>query len=635
MHNRSFSFFNAFHINTFFLVAYFLSFSNQVNAASISTVQDLAEKLKLGSHPVWLKLLHYENLDDSSVVRTNVFFLSPNGRRDPDQELVATIDAYFKPFNEQDKNHARCRFPARYYWLSQYLPLPNYNPEDIKCSGIKSWGVLDTVKSVSLLLVSGYLGNPASTFGHAFLKLNTDQMGVQSDLFDSTLNYGAVVPENENPFSYVIKGVFGGYEAGFSDKYFYTQDLVYSHTEFRDIWEYQLDLSDTQIKLLMLHIWEIEGHKFAYYFLDKNCAYRLGELIDLVIDEDLMNNRQLFYFPVDLFHKIYDIDKKRIKSAKKKLIKNVTYIPSSQRILYSKLEMLSARELSFLNAIVQEGVSSMSGYLNQLTEERQIFLLDCLLAYEHYRIVSEQPQFNKKNHEMKKQILLARLQRPIRKETVVQIPEIDSPATGSRPMEFGIGYSGDNNNNSILLNWSLYKKGRVGKNSMQGDELILADLSVGIDEINLYIDRFDLISLLNLNTESVQLDHENSLSWELRLGVDRVPNDNENQYNGVISFGVGRAMKLAKNLIGYGMIPITVNTLSDPVRLRPHLGLRYGIGNMSAWIFTGVESTVSEYTPHDIWGGKIHYQINERYAVFSEISSEPDGKISIGLSRYW
>lgn len=626
---------NAYRINKFFLITLVLFFSSQVNAAPSREVHHLANKLNLGSHPVWYKLLHYNQPDDRSVVLTNDFFLSANGRLNPDQELTATIDAYFKPFNKQDKNHARCRFPARYYWLSQFLPLPGYDSEDIQCFAIKSWGELDNVKSVSLLLVSGYLGNPASTFGHAFLKLNTDLENDPSDLFDATLNYGALVPEDENPFSYAIKGVFGGYDASFSDKYFYTQDLVYSNTEFRDIWEYRLDLSQFQLKLLILHIWEIVGKKFTYYFLTANCAYRLGEMLDLVVDEKLMGDDPSWYFPVELFHMLNEIDEKRLQCGKKKLIQYVRFIPSSQRRLYSKLGMLNSKELDFFNAIIKQGGASIPKYLKQLQEERQIFLLDSLLAYQQYRIITEQPVFNRKNHEMKKQILLARLQRPIREAISSSIPEIDSPANGSPPMEFGIGYSHNSKNtDSLLLTWSPYKKGRVGNNSLQGDELILVDLTVGVNDSELYIDRFDLLSVLNLNTIAVAMECENYLSWELKLGFDRVVDNNDYRYNGVLSFGMGRAWQLTKDLIGYAMVPITLNTVSDPVRLRPHLALRYGIGNFTVWMFGGIESTFNEYAPYGIYGGKINYQINEHCAVHSEFSKESFEKISIGLSWY-
>ena len=50
---------------------------------------------------------------------------------------------------------------------------------------------------------------------------------------------------------YIVKGLSGFYEAGFSDKYFYNQDLTYTDTEFRDMWEYKLNLTPYQQKAWM------------------------------------------------------------------------------------------------------------------------------------------------------------------------------------------------------------------------------------------------------------------------------------------------------------------------------------------------------------------------------------------------
>jgi len=272
-----------------------------------------AKDLGLSRDPTWLKLLHYGDNAARSAVLTDDFFISPDGKSDPGAELTATINAYFVPRAETPdaRTRARCRYPARYYWLARRLKLPGYKLREEKCLGPEQLLLLNSVKSVSLLLVSGYLGNPASTFGHVLLKLNTDPADEQSRLFDLTINYGAQVPENEQALRYIRRGLFGGYKAGFSDNYFYTQDLVYSRTEFRDMWEYRLALTEDERTLLILHILEIVGNKFDYYFLKKNCAYRLGELTGLVINYDLVRNKLFWYLPAELFFRLEEIDKSR------------------------------------------------------------------------------------------------------------------------------------------------------------------------------------------------------------------------------------------------------------------------------------------------------------------------------------
>ena len=65
---------------------------------------------------------------------------------------------------------------------------------------------------------------------------------------------------------YILKGLTGQYQSGYSDQYFYNQDLTYRDTEFRDMWEYELNLTEEEKELILLHIWEITAKKYDYYF---------------------------------------------------------------------------------------------------------------------------------------------------------------------------------------------------------------------------------------------------------------------------------------------------------------------------------------------------------------------------------
>lgn len=610
----------------------------QAQAASPEEIHDQAQRLDLAHHPTWLKLLHYERDDKQSVVLTDDFFLSPEGRRDPKAELTATIHAYFAPWGENSDEQARCRFPARYFWLSQHLPLPDYYLREPKCTRLEKWALFSSVKSISLFLVSGYFGNPASTFGHALLKLNTDSTDDQYGLFDLTLNYGALVPENENVLRYIAKGIFGGYVAGFSDRYFYTEDIVYSRTEFRDIWDYRLALSDDQRTLLIFHIWEIVGKKFDYYFLNKNCAYRLAELVDMVIEEDLLDNLHPWYFPVELFHSLNDIDRDRHAHNRLRLIQSVRYIPSSRRKLYHQLKLLSPQELEVFNAIVLSGANAMSIHLEKLTVGQKISVLDSLLAYQQYRLIAEGPDSGRNRREVKDQILLARLRLPPRRRPPLAIQDRPSPAEGSRPMELGVGIASESNEDIFLrLHWSPFKKESVGQNRLEGNELVLFNLSVGISENKnkVFFDEFDLIRVLNLSTLPVKVVDEGHWSWKLRIGTDRIKKNGRDYYDGVASFGVGHAWKWNKAITAYGMVDLAAHTIDPYVRLRPHVNLRCDLGAMRAWLYFGAESVAYDAEFRDVWGGKMQYQVNDRYAIHAEFSNADATRASVGLNRYF
>ena len=600
---------------------------------------DAASGLNLAHHPTWLKLLHFEGRLPESVVLTDDFFLSPEGRSDPQSELRATIEAYFLPWQKDIDEHPRCRFPARYYWLSRQLLLPGYALKDPRCRRLSMWALVDRVKSVSLLLVSGYLGNPASTFGHALLKLNTDSSDDDYGLFDLTLNYGALIPENENALRYVVRGLFGGYEAGFSDRYFYTQDLVYSHTQFRDIWEYRLSLSDHQRNLLILHIWEIIGRKFVYYFLTRNCALRLAELVDLVVDDLVANRTPWWYLPVQSFHRLNAIDQEMSQAGKGGLVDNARFIPSSKRVLAHRMQLLTKEEIRAINAVHQNGPSSLEARLEGFSEARKSVVLDSLLAYHKYRFMSRKGEDSQELQEIKRRALLARLRLPAMPKLAPDIPTLRSPADGSHPMVSGFSVAGGaaHEDAFLRLTWSPFKLEAVGRNSMEGGELVLLDVAVGLsrDRQWMFLDQIELIRVSSLNTLRLPLTGENPLSWQLRVGTVRVDSESDPAYDGTASFGVGYAKSWGSGMTGYGMTDLAVHTLSPHARLRPHLGLKAHVGGLRAWAYAGAESANYRGDFRAVWGGKLQISLTRRFALHAEFSNERATRATLGTEVNW
>ena len=284
------------------LFVYGVSFT----AAAITVENALSETQldKLAHHPTWLKLLHYNRKSMKSEIHDDEFFLSSQGHTDPKAELMATIRAYTMPWPDITDKHPRCQFPARYFWLSQHITFPNYTYRLPQCTRLEKWAIFDEKKTISVILVSGYLGNPASTFGHVLLKLNNTAYEDPVDLLNLSINYGAVIPEHEFVWRYVIRGLLGGYQATYSDRYFYSHDLTYSRTEFRDMWEYELSLTEQERKLIEYHLFEIKSHHLNYYFIKQNCAYRTGQLLEFIENLDIINRKTPWYTPEHILHNL-------------------------------------------------------------------------------------------------------------------------------------------------------------------------------------------------------------------------------------------------------------------------------------------------------------------------------------------
>ena len=609
-------------------------------AAPLAELLDAAARLDLARHPTWLKLLHYEGRLPESVVLTDDFFLSPEGKKDPASELHATLEAYFLPWQEGAEEHPRCRFPARYYWLSRHLSLPGHALEDPRCRRLTRWALVERVKSVSVLLVSGYLGNPASTFGHALLKLNTEAPDDDYGLFDLTLNYGALVPDNENPLRYMVRGLFGGYEAGFSDRYFYTQDLVYSRTEFRDIWEYRLSLSDHQRTLLILHIWEIIGRKFVYYFLTRNCALRLAELVDLVVDDLVIDRARWWYLPVQLFHSLNAVDRRMSTAGEGGLVESVRFIPSGKRVLAHRMRLLTREEIEAINAVHRDGPAPLAALLAGFSETRRSLVLDSLLAYHKYRFMSGRGIDSPELREIRRAALLARLRLPARPVPAGDVPALPSPADGSYPMAWGLALaagSGAGPDAFLRLTWSPFKWEAVGRNTMEGGELVLLDVAVGIspDHDALFLDQIDLLRVSSLNTSGIPLEGESRLSWQLHAGALRVDDEGYAAYDGTAGFGIGYARSWGPGITGYAMTDLAVHTLGPHARLRPHLGLSAHLGGLRSWAYAGAESTDYGGGFQPVWGGKLQFSLSRRLALHAELSSQRATRATLGVEANW
>src|SRR5258708_20695997 len=80
----------------------------------------------LADEKAWLALMHYRHgwvgRDWISEADAPAFFLAPEGKHDPHAELVADVHALL--LDSVSGPSIRCRFPARYMWLSKRLSVP-------------------------------------------------------------------------------------------------------------------------------------------------------------------------------------------------------------------------------------------------------------------------------------------------------------------------------------------------------------------------------------------------------------------------------------------------------------------------------------------------------------------------------
>jgi hypothetical protein len=280
-----------------------------------------AEREKLHEDPYWLLLLHYKRgiAGWRSLIDDPAFFFSPEGKRNSRKEMEATIRAFFSE-SAGTAIHPAMKFIARYSWLKERL---NINESLMALNPVEKFNsYYDSLKLSRVILVfpSGYMGSPASMYGHTLILLEP-QNG--SRLLSMAVNYAANTEESFGP-AFIYRGVFGLYDGFYSFLPYHEKINEYSFGEMRDMWEYRLNLDEGEKRRLVMHLIELEHMKSGYFFFDENCSYNLLFLIEVARPSTAITERfSVPVEPVDTIRAVIDSG----------LVEKKDYRPS----LYSKI----------------------------------------------------------------------------------------------------------------------------------------------------------------------------------------------------------------------------------------------------------------------------------------------------------
>jgi len=476
----------------------------------------------IATDPAWLRLGHYvPDRHSPSGWRSDIhpgdFFLDPSGAQDPLRELQATLAAFALPPTDNANQHAQCRYPARWLWLKARLGGHPALATTISCPAYEEWTRKNSVESLSVVFATGYLGNPASYYGHVLLKFNFREADGQTRLLDVSVNYGAIVETRDNPFKYMLKGLFGKYDGDFSHIQFYFQNHNYGEVELRDLWEYRLDLPQDALELIVAHAWEVLGKRYTYYFFQKNCAYRMGEVLQVVDG--------LKIIPADTPWVIPQVMIRKIAGAQfrgKPLLAGVYYLPSRQSRFYAKYAQLSAAEAKLLAGLVA-GRRRLEdpAFADRPTLSKQA-LLDTLLDYYQF-VGAPLEQAPPPLQEAYRRALAARYM--LEPGTpLVQSPQPPAPHLGRAPGWIQVGSSHDSIRGDALLlriRPAYYDALDSGPGQVRNAALVMADLELAFGHGHVQVRNFTVVDVESVNPALSELPGDRGAAWKLRLGAEQ------------------------------------------------------------------------------------------------------------------
>ena len=503
------------------IVATLFNSQHCFSTPAVEQLVNQSRQLNLSQSDTWHKLLFYEENAFSlygvkSAVHSEHFFLSDSGRFSPQSELEATVKAFFLPAPENTNEHAQCKFRGRFEWLSRKLDFASVGFEKVNCSDFDEWSLNGQTESISIVFATGYLGNPASYYGHTLLKLNARGRNRATELEDVTVNYGAIVPEGEGPIPYIFKGLFGGYDAGFSHIQYYFHNHNYGENELRDLWEYELDFQQDELALILGHAWEVLSHKYTYYFTRKNCAYRMAEILQVVDGVELIPEKRYWTVPQKIVQNAV-----ASQHHGKPLVKDVIYHPSRQSRLYKRFSLLSSSEKKLVKKIVFDVELLDDSQFNALGMEKKQKILDVLLDYFQY--IGDAGKLDKDLANLQYRKVLAKRYRLPPGNASIDFSTEKSPHKGRNPSMVSLNAV----DNSALGAGAVITFRPVYYDALDADygHVENASLSMGKAKVQLFDGAVRLRELQFFSVESVKnfatgLPEDGGEAWRLSLGLD-------------------------------------------------------------------------------------------------------------------
>lgn len=479
------------------------------------TSPSAASERNLYEETTWLRLSHYNKNYISSGYTSDIlaqnFFLHVNGRTDPQLEFLTTLNRFKEAVKSPINNdNIICKYPARFLWFKSKRIIEHRIDPLMHCPDLRLWAKPQNLKSASIVLVTEHLGNPASSFGHLLLKIDNSPGANQTELLDQSINYGAVVPENENGFIYALFGLFGGYTASYTAKDVFEETHIYLNRELRDLWEYRLKLDNEQLRFLVAHLWEMIGQPFEYYFIHDNCALKMAQLLEIVFDKELITKSYHWQIPSKVIHRV---NEEGLIHTEPQLIK------SAERKVLDSFDQLDVNDQAIFKIIIQNPEVNI---LSSLSVERQINISNLLVLYYQYRIYhsdDDQSNFN----ELKNKWLFYRIKLPAETSSSILPTTIESPVLGHRPskLSMGLDYFGSSQDQEYLnLAANSHDLLSYPAGSNPNSEFIALDLTLANRNNNLSLEKFIFTRLAKYKTPDQVVFLDSGLSWRGELGYD-------------------------------------------------------------------------------------------------------------------
>ena len=233
----------------------------------------------------WSQLLHHGRY----ISENSQFYLS--SEYDPKKEWELSL----KELNQ--KSSWICKFPARAYLIS--MAIEKSPPSYSHCEDFLSFQKRAPADQVSIVYVSEKMQSPESGFGHSFLKIEGNDLS-HTFSFWTKMN-------DVDPLRLILKTFITGKKGYFTMAPFSETSSYYIEKEGRNLWEYQLELTQRQKTLLYFHLYELKNTNFQYLFHGHNCSTLIREILKVAYPD--FSPGHLWATPKDVIKELHNSKK--------------------------------------------------------------------------------------------------------------------------------------------------------------------------------------------------------------------------------------------------------------------------------------------------------------------------------------
>lgn len=609
---------------------------------ALRTLISEASLLNLSDDPQWRALLHYKPATSASwlsQVDSAHFFMSDNGKASPEAELNATLAALFSTQAKPPlRLTAQCRFIARKVWLREQIPdFESLVPQQ-DCPEFERYVNYLDASVLTLVFPTAHPNSPSSAFGHTLLRIDKKNQKPESRLLNMSLNFAADVAPDVPAFTYAVKGLSGGFEGRFRMLPYHIKLREYGQIENRDTWEYELDLDQDSVDLVLRHAYEMLISHFDYFFFSENCSYHLLSLLEVAYPNNpLTDEFNWWTIPVDTIRAL----------EQNNLANEPRFVPSAIRTLRARQANMSEEDLKLALKALNEDLSSIDSPLNSRPVEKQVAILDLLSDYERYNRLKTDP--SALGSSPREKAILSRRSKLGIKSVLPDIATPQStPVDGHGTSRIGLRYRfSDNNADIVELSFRpAYHDFRDPSAGFDDKAAIeLGGISVAHDRKNneFFLKRVTLASIQSV--EPIGIFYK-PVSWHTTIEWDKPNATASHQF----TFNVGAGIAVQRQpktpvMFAFGEFDLINNKdLSDNTQVRlgasaganwePVNGFRTGI-TANARHQIGGDYYVAKA---DIWAG---LAIGEQWSANVELSSiktsdaNADTQLSVGIRSYF